>query len=62
MKVLRWLKRQFFIGPFCELKRPTFPTDDELEIRRAVARDLLGEVQPKSLRAPLDYERDVPPV
>ena len=47
------------VGPWHPPKRPTFLADDELEIRRAVARDLLGETQIKPLfrRGPLEIGR-----
>jgi hypothetical protein len=60
-RALRAVRHMF--EPYKPLKRPTFLTDPELEIRRAVARDLLGETQVKPvLGRPLDYDRSPPPV
>jgi hypothetical protein len=42
-RLLRQIKQAF--TPYKPLKRPTWLIDDELEIRRAVARDLMGDVQ-----------------
>jgi hypothetical protein len=63
-KFQRLLKTiRFMVEPWHPPKRPAFATDDELEIRRAVARDLLGETQVKPvLGRPLDYDREPPPV
>lgn len=44
-------------------KRPSFLTDDELEIRRAVARDMMGDTQPKGRfapRKPIDLDDGLP--
>ena len=51
------------LSPYHPPKRPTFLVDDELEIRRAVARDLLGETQVRPVlgpkRTPVDFD-DLP--
>jgi hypothetical protein len=57
MTVWRWLKRQV-IGPHKELRRPRFLTDPELELRRAMARDLLGDAQVKPLRKLIEDQPD----
>jgi hypothetical protein len=51
---------RFMLGPYKPLKRPTFLVNDELEIRRAVARDLMGDTQVRPvLGKPIDYD-DMP--
>jgi hypothetical protein len=58
---------RYMFGPYRPPRRPTFLTDNELEIRRAVARDLMGSTQVKPLIErnpdtwvkPLDYD-DMP--
>jgi hypothetical protein len=54
MSYARWQKFVRTLTPMCSPwhppKRPTFLTDDELEIRRAVAKDLMGDIQPKGHR------------
>ena len=57
-RVLRSLHLMF--TPYKPSKRPTFLTDDELEIRRAVARDLMGDVQPKGRFGPREVGRAGP--
>jgi hypothetical protein len=46
----RWVRqlKQVF-GPYRPIKRPTWLIDDELELRRAVCRDLMGTTQVKPL-------------
>jgi hypothetical protein len=61
-RLLRQIKQAF--TPYKPLKRPTWLIDDELELRRAVARDLMGDTQVRPLfkgRA-IDYDRTPPPV
>jgi hypothetical protein len=59
-RLVRQLKHAF--GPYNPPKRPTFLTDDELEVRRAVARDLMGDIEPKAdrVRQPIDYDKGLP--
>jgi hypothetical protein len=62
---------RYMFGPYRPPRRPTFLTDNELEIRRAVARDLMGSTQVKPLilvedqpdygeRRPIDYDQGLP--
>ena len=64
----KFLLRHFrFIGPYKPLKRPSFITDELLELRIAAARDLIGdrpikpliESQPDTWVKPIDYD-DLP--
>jgi hypothetical protein len=57
-KFLRQARHMF--GKYEPIKRPTFLVNDELEIRRAVARDLLGDTQVRPvLGKQIDYD-DLP--
>jgi hypothetical protein len=48
----RWARQlRQAIGPYKPIRRPQYVIDDELEIRRAVARDLLGETPVRPLFA-----------
>ena len=59
-RVLRTLR--FMVEPWHPPKRPTFITDELLELRIAAARDLIGDREPKAdrERQPVDYERGLP--
>jgi hypothetical protein len=56
-RLLRTAKHMF--APYQPPKRPTFIADELLELRRAAARDLMGDVQVKPvLGRPIDYDKD----
>lgn len=57
-RILRSLR--FMVGKYEPLKRPTFLTDPELEIRRAAARDLIGDRPiPRLIESQPDYGEPV---
>lgn len=62
MSRFQWLLRtaKHMFSPYHPPKRPSFLADDELEIRRAAARDLLGEQQIKPRFPPREVERAGP--
>jgi hypothetical protein len=55
-RLLRTIKHM--VEPYRPPKRPTFLTDYELEARIKVARDLMGDVEPKPDRKLIEEQPD----